>query len=62
MATPRRRPHLTREDRFALIRMASRAEAHLDSPQRAYAQGVVDTLRWLADNTNPTPLFEEVTR
>lgn len=58
-----KRPQLTREDRFALIRLASRAEGHLgDHPQRAYAQGVVDTLRWLADNAKPTPLFEEVTR
>lgn len=63
MATAKR-PLLPKDDRKRLALMAGQAAkvAHRDdSPSRAYAKGVEDTLLWLIGTQNPTPLFEEVT-
>jgi hypothetical protein len=58
-----KRPLLATADRNRLRSAAARAEAHtVDSPNRAYARGVADVLRWLADNADPSPMLTEVTR
>lgn len=59
-----KRPLLTTEDRDRLRAMADKAQDHTfdPSPNRAYAQGVRDTLDWLASNADMSPLLQEVTR
>lgn len=59
--TPKR-PLLPKEDRDRLRALTTKARGHADeSPNRAYAQGVVDTLRWLTGD-DMSRLLEEVTR
>lgn len=57
-----RRPLLTAEDRARLRRMAAKATANANGPNRAYCKGVSDVLAWIADNEEMTPLLREVTR
>ena len=58
------RPLLSMADRNRLAGMAHRAATHAvaEDPSRVYAQAVVDVLRWLADNADPSPMLVEVTR
>lgn len=59
-----KRPLLSTEDRDRLRAMAARAARHAEerTTDPAYSRGVVDVLRWLADNEEPTALLREVTR
>ena len=62
---PTKRPLLPKADRNQLQHMAHRASQHVDQydPNRAYAQGVTDVLRWLTgDDYDMSPLLKEVTR
>lgn len=62
MAQPTKRPLLPLEDRLYLAAMVTRAGDQTgDSPNRAYAQGVIDVLSWLI-GADMTRLLEEVTR
>jgi hypothetical protein len=64
--TTLRRPLLSTADRNRMRSAAAHAETHADpatgSPNRAYARGVADVLRWLSDNADPSPMLAEVTR
>lgn len=60
-----KRPLLPQADRNRLRTMANKAHRHTEadsgSPQRAYAQGVVDVLDWII-GTDMTDLLRDVTR
>lgn len=60
-----KRPLLPVDDRATLREMASRATAYREDSQttKAYAQGVIDALRWLTgDDYDMSALLKEVTR
>lgn len=57
-----KRPLLPAEDRNRLLVLAKKAAETGAQHNRAYAQGVVDTLLWIAGNNDMSPLLEEVTR
>lgn len=63
--TAPKRPLLPTEDRARLRGLAERAERHRTETgtNQAYAQGVVDVLRWLVgDDYTPAAMLEQVTR
>lgn len=63
--TAPKRPLMPTEDRARLRTLAERAEQHRTETgtNQAYAQGVVDVLRWLVgDDYNPAAMLEQVTR
>lgn len=65
MAAAPKRPLLPREDRNRLRSLADNAARHREETgtNQAYAQGVVDVLRWLTgEDYEPAPMFRAVTR
>jgi hypothetical protein len=62
--TTLKRPMLTTADRNRLRSAATKADTYVrtHNTSMAYAQGVIDVLRWLADNADPSPMLTEVTR
>lgn len=64
MTQPKKRPLLPQEDRRRLRQMSLRAAQHRieSGTNQAYAQGVVDTLRWIVgDDSDMTPMMKQVT-
>jgi hypothetical protein len=61
-----KRPLLAVDDRGRLRHLADNARRHTDidggGSNRAYAQGVIDVLEWMANNAEPTPMLEDILR
>lgn len=64
MAPLPKRPLLPQDDRNRLRTLAANAALNgAEGPSRAYAQGVVDTLRWIVgDDSEMSPMMRDVTR